>query len=135
MVIGAGALQPFGVLHVATPLPWFPPMPIAILIIEGTTAMHLASLIMLSGIALSGVAMISVRTLAAVSIRLLISASSLSSAAQVKLAKNSTMVVSANRYFLEFILNLECILNLDFILNLDSVPNLSTGILLGRFHF
>src|SRR6266705_7164715 len=110
MVIGAGALQPFGVLHVATPLPWFPPIPIAILIIESTSAMHLASLIMLSGIALSGVAMISVRTLAAVSIRLLISASSLSSAAQVKLAKTSAMVVSANRYFLEFILNLEFIL-------------------------
>src|SRR5437879_9924528 len=103
MVIGAGALQPFGVLHVATPLPWFPPMPIAILIIEGTTAMHLASLIMLSGIALSGVAMISVRTLAAVSISLLISASSLYSAANVKLATNSTIVVCDNKLLIVFI--------------------------------
>src|SRR6202140_4148099 len=103
MVIGAGALHPFGVLHGATPLPWFPPMPIAILIIEGTTAMHLASLMMLSGIGLSGVAMISFRTFAAPSIRLLISASSLSSAAQVKLAKTKAIVVSAKRHFVEFI--------------------------------
>src|ERR1700692_4932501 len=103
MVIGAGALHPLDVLHAATPLPWFPPIPIAILIIEGTTAMHLASLMMLSGIALSGVAMISFRTLAAPSIRLLISASSVSSAAQVKLAKTKAIVVSTKRHFFEFI--------------------------------
>src|ERR1700687_412820 len=105
MLIGAGALHPFGVLQVATPLPWFPPKPIAILIIEGMTALHLASLIMLSGIALSGVAMISFSTLAAASIRLLISDSSLSlsSAAQVKLERTRA-IVSAKRYFLEFII-------------------------------
>jgi hypothetical protein len=65
--------------------------------------MHLASLMMLSGIALSGVAMISFRTLAAPSIRLLISASSLSSAAQVKLANTNAIVVSTKRHFFEFI--------------------------------
>src|ERR1700675_5001076 len=108
MVIGAGALHPFGVLHVATPLPWLPPMPIAILTIEGMTAIHLASLIMLSGIALSGVPMISFKTLAAESIRLLISDSSLSSAAQVRLERTKANVVSAKRYFLEFITNLFC---------------------------
>src|ERR1700736_4386541 len=97
MAIGAGALHPSGVLHVATPLPWFPPIPIAILIIEGTTAMHLASLMMLSGIALSGVAMISFSTLADASIRLLISASSLSSAAKVHLSKTKALVVSTQR--------------------------------------
>src|ERR1700675_1012771 len=123
MVIGAGALHPLDVLQVATPLPWLPPMPIAILIIEGTTAMHLASLMMLSGIALSGVAMISFRTLADASIRLLISAWSLSSAAQVKLAKIKSIVLSAKRYFVEFIINL------------NSVPNLSTGIILVDFTF
>src|ERR1700674_780229 len=105
MVIGAGALHPLDVLHVATPLPWLPPKPTAILIIEGTTAMHLASFIILSGIALSGVAMTSFRTRAEASIRLLISDSSLSlsSAAQVKLAKIKAIVVSAKRYFVEFI--------------------------------
>src|ERR1700674_5688085 len=108
MVIGAGALHPFGVLHVATPLPWFPPIPIATLIIEGMTAIHRASLIMLSGIALSGVAMISFRTLAAASIRLLILDSSLSSAAQVRLERTKAMVASAKTYFLEFIINLFC---------------------------
>src|ERR1700722_3381965 len=51
----------------------------AILTIEGITAMQLASLITLSGIALSGVAMISVRTRAEASIRFSISDVSLSS--------------------------------------------------------
>src|ERR1700682_2558646 len=108
MLIGAGALHPFGVLQVATPLPWFPPMPIAILIIEGMTAIHRASLIMLSGIALSGVAMISFRTLAAESIRLLISDSSLSSAAQVRLESTKAIVARGKTYFREFIINLFC---------------------------
>jgi hypothetical protein len=65
--------------------------------------------------------MISFRTLADASIRLLISASSLSSAAQTKLAKAKAIVASAKRRFVEFIINL------------NSVPNLSTGIILIGF--
>src|SRR5579864_6710932 len=70
MVIGAGALHPCSVRQVATPLPWLPPNPTAIFTIDGITAMHFASLITLSGTALSGVAMISSSTLAEASMRL-----------------------------------------------------------------
>ncbi len=82
IVIGAGALHPCSVRQVATPLPWLPPKPTAILTIDGITAIHFAPLMTLSGIALSGVAMISSRTLADASIRFAISESSLSSADQ-----------------------------------------------------
>src|ERR1035438_7356003 len=83
MVIGAGALQPEAVRQVATPLPWLPPKPTAIFTIEGITAMHFASRMTLSGMALSGVAMISFRTFADASIRLAISESSLSLSAAI----------------------------------------------------
>src|SRR2546430_11417073 len=72
-VIGAGALQPDLVRQVATPLPWFPPIPRPILSIEGTTAIHCASPRTLSGIPLSGVDMISFSTFAALSRRLAMS--------------------------------------------------------------
>src|ERR1700756_1115197 len=81
IVIGAGALQtPASVRQVATPLPWLPPKPIAIFTIDGMTAIHFASRITLSGIALSGVAMISSSTFAEFSIRLSMSERSCSSA-------------------------------------------------------
>src|SRR5215472_12361905 len=62
MVMGAGALHPFSVRQVATPRPWLPPTPTAILTIEGTTAIHFAFFMTLSGIALSGTFMISSST-------------------------------------------------------------------------
>src|SRR5437899_1456438 len=94
--IGAGALQdPFSVRQVATPLPWFPPKPTAILIIDGITAMHFAFFITLSGMALSFTAIISSRTLADASIRLAMSDCSLSSADQLTPAK----MPSTRRHF------------------------------------
>src|ERR1700752_214330 len=93
MVIGAMALHlPFSVRHVATPLPWLPPKPTAIFTIDGITAIHFASLIILSGIPLSGVAMISSITLAELS--LLFSMSDLSfslSALQLMVASGKTL--------------------------------------------
>src|ERR1017187_5672280 len=83
IVIGAGALQPDSVRQLATPLPRFPPKPTAIFTIEGITAMHFASRMTLSGMALSGVAMISFRTFADASIRFAISESSLSLSAAI----------------------------------------------------
>src|SRR2546423_4937525 len=87
--IGAGALQPDLVRQVATPLPWFPPIPRPTLSIEGTTAIHFASPRTLSGIPLSGADMISFKTFAALSKRLAMSDLSLSSAAHVVLARIS----------------------------------------------
>ena len=84
--------------HVATPLPWFPPNPTAILTMEGITAMHLASLITLSGMALSGVAIISFSTLADASIRLAMSDCLSSSPAQLTPMKMEQMP-STRRYF------------------------------------
>src|SRR5436309_15247725 len=64
MVTGATLLHlPLSKRQVAIPLPWLPPKPTAIFTIEGITAMHLASLMILSGMPLSGVAMISSSTL------------------------------------------------------------------------
>src|ERR1035438_1937924 len=80
MVIGAGALQPDVVRQVAPPVPCLPPKPTAIFTMEGITAIHFASRMTLSGIALSGVAMTSFKTLAEASIRLARSDSSLSAA-------------------------------------------------------
>src|SRR5436190_211810 len=98
MLNGAGALQPLAVLHVATPLPCWPPKPTAIFTMLGTTAMHSASLMIFIGILLSFASMISVRTVAAVSIRFSISDLSfaLSSAAHPELAIISTAVLSAS---------------------------------------
>src|SRR5258708_38939945 len=79
MVMGAGALQPLGVRQVATPLPCRPPNTTAIFTIDGITALHFASARILVGIALSGVAIISSRTLAAVSRRFLMSVSAFES--------------------------------------------------------
>src|SRR5258708_497957 len=72
----------------------------AILTIEGTTAMHFASLITLSGIALSGVLMISVRTLVEASRRFSISdwSLSLSLADQAKLAQSIRLALSTKRH-------------------------------------
>src|ERR1035438_10254564 len=98
MVIGAGALQPDAVRQVATPLPWLPPMPMAIFTMEGITAMHLASLITLSGIALSGVAIISFRTVADASRRLSISDRSLSSADHARPTQSKRPAPSTRKY-------------------------------------
>lgn len=77
IVMGAGPLQPFTLLsvvrHVATPFPCLPPNPTATLIIEGITIMHFASLKIFVGIPLSGVPMISSKTLAELLSRLTIS--------------------------------------------------------------
>src|ERR1700680_88277 len=82
MVRGARPLHlPVAVRQVATPLPWLSPNPTAIFTIDGITAMHLASLMTLSGIALSGIAVISSSTLAALSMRFSMSDLSLSSSA------------------------------------------------------
>src|SRR5580700_9611188 len=97
--MGAGALQPCSVLQVATPLPCCPPKPTAIFTSDGITAMHLACAITLSGIALSGIAIISFRTSADLSIRLSMSVWSLSSFAQLMLPKIRTTLPSANKYF------------------------------------
>src|SRR5258708_5223922 len=72
----------------------------AILTIEGTTAMHFASLITLSGIALSGVLMISVKTLVEASRRFSISdwSLSLSLADQAKLAQSIRLALSTKRH-------------------------------------
>src|ERR1700693_1384445 len=99
MVIGAIALHlPFSVRHVATPFPWLPPKPTAIFTIDGTTAIHFASLIILSGIRLSGVAIISSITLAELSILFSMSDLSLSdfslSALQPMLASSKTLDIA-----------------------------------------
>src|ERR1700733_3540436 len=99
IVIGAGALHvPLSVRHVATPLPWLPPKPTAIFTMEGTTAMHFASFITLSGIALSGVAIISFKTLAALSSRLSISDWSLSSFDQARQPRMSKLAPKTSTY-------------------------------------
>src|SRR6185437_5571364 len=85
IVMGAGALQPFPVRQLAIPLPWLPPNPTAIFTMEGITAMHCALPMTLSGIALSGVAIISSKTFAEASIRLAMSDLLFSSAAQLAL--------------------------------------------------
>src|SRR5437763_8794948 len=107
MVIGEGALQPLGVRQVATPLPWFPPKPIAIFIIEGMTATQRASAKTLSGIPLSGVAMISFSTLVALLIRFTTSESALFSeesllvcaAPQVTLENANSKALMVIRHF------------------------------------
>src|SRR5580704_9659150 len=73
-------------------------MPTAIFTIEGMTATHFASLITLSGIALSGVAMISFKTLVDASRRLAISDSSLSSADHAMPTQSSTLAPSTRRH-------------------------------------
>src|ERR1700674_4173011 len=66
----------------------------------GIIARHLASLITLFGMALSGVAIISVKTLADASIRFSISDLSLSSSADQPMAENSnTMVLNTTTNF------------------------------------
>src|SRR5580692_3991998 len=65
---------------------------------EGMTAMHFASCITLSGIALSGTPMTSFRTLADASRRLSISDWSLSSAHQAKLASSRRPEPSTKRF-------------------------------------
>src|SRR6202020_1185368 len=65
---------------------------------EGITAIHFASCITLSGIALSGTAMISFRTLADASRRFSISDWSLSSADQAKLARSRRPEPSTKRF-------------------------------------
>src|SRR3989442_13799885 len=69
-VKGAGALHPELVRQVAIPLPCRPPKTKPILTIDGMTATHLAESRSSSGIPLSGVPMISSKTVAAASIRL-----------------------------------------------------------------
>src|SRR5512140_1248038 len=62
MVMNAGALQPFAVRQVATPLPPFPPNTKPPLTMCGTTAMHFACSNTSSGIPLSGIPIISCNT-------------------------------------------------------------------------
>src|SRR6185312_4394399 len=100
MVIGAGALQPCAVRQVATPLPWFPPKPTAILTMDGTTATHSAESRTPFGIPLSGVPIISVRTVAAVSRRFSISDLSLSFCAHAIVLSTSSTEVSESRTYL-----------------------------------
>jgi len=64
MVKNAGELQPLAVRHVATPRPCCPPNTNPPLIMDGTTATHLAFSRMLAGMVLSGVFMSSSSTLA-----------------------------------------------------------------------
>src|SRR5579862_1279235 len=63
--MNAGALQPFAVRQVATPLPPFPPNTKPPLTIWGTTATHLACSNTSSGIHLSGIPIISCNTVVA----------------------------------------------------------------------
>src|SRR6476646_722003 len=98
MVIGAGALHaPEAVRQVATPFPWFPPKPTAILTIDGITAIHFALFITLSGMALSLTAMISSSTLAELSILLSMS-ELLSSADQLTPTQSAQMLRSARHF-------------------------------------
>src|ERR1700680_1442695 len=100
MVIGARALhRPFSVRHVATPLPRLLPKPNAIFTIDGTTAMHFASLMILFGMPLSGVAMISSNTLAELSILFSISDLSFSLSALQPALASSKRMHSARRLF------------------------------------
>src|SRR6202795_3354400 len=69
IVMNAGALQPFSVRQVATPLPPLPPKMKPPLTMCGTTAMHFACSSTSSGIPLSGIAIISCNTLPAFSSR------------------------------------------------------------------
>src|SRR5260370_42594079 len=69
IVMNAGALQPFAVRQVATPLPPLPPKIKPPLTMWGTTAMHFACSNTSSGIPLSGIAIISCNTLPAFSSR------------------------------------------------------------------
>src|ERR1700674_4336514 len=69
---------------------------------EGMTAMHFASLITLSGIALSGTSIISVNTFVAASRRLSISDRSFSSADHATLASSSTLQPSTRRHLGSF---------------------------------
>src|ERR1039458_3732433 len=69
MVMNAGALQPFAVRQVATPLPPLPPKTTPPLTMCGTTATHLACCNTSSGIPLSGIPIISCNTLVALSSR------------------------------------------------------------------
>src|SRR5581483_5348200 len=65
MVMNAGALQPFAVRQVATPLPPLPPKMNPPLTMCGTTATHLACSNTSSGIPLSGIPIISCNTVVA----------------------------------------------------------------------
>src|SRR5260370_5469620 len=65
IVMNAGALQPFAVRQVATPLPPLPPKIKPPLTMWGTTAMHFACSNTSSGIPLSGITIISCNTLPA----------------------------------------------------------------------
>src|ERR1700682_5319847 len=69
IVMTAGALQPFAVRQLATPLPPLPPKIKPPLTMCGTTAMHFACSNTSSGIPLSGIAIISCNTLPAFSSR------------------------------------------------------------------
>src|SRR5713226_3242205 len=69
IVMNAGALQPFAVRQVATPLPPLPPKTKPPLTMCGTTAMHFACSNTSSGIPLSGIPIISCNTLPAFSSR------------------------------------------------------------------
>src|SRR5260370_26925240 len=69
MVMNAGALQPFAVRQVATPLPPLPPKTNPPLTKCGTTATHLACSNTSSGTPFSGIPIISCTTLAAFSSR------------------------------------------------------------------
>src|SRR5229473_404049 len=69
IVMNAGALQPFAVRQVATPLPPLPPKTKPPLTMCGTTAMHSACSNTSSGIPLSGIPIISCSTLVAFSSR------------------------------------------------------------------
>src|SRR5579864_9385992 len=98
IVIGAIALHlPVSVRHVATPFPWLPPKPTAIFTMEGTTAIHFASLIILSGMPLSGVAMISSSTFAELSILFSMSDWSLSLSALQPVPASSATVKRAKK--------------------------------------
>src|SRR5437667_12381791 len=97
MVIGAGALQPDEVWQVAKPFPYLPPNTNPPLIIEGTTATHLADERTSLGIPLSGAAMTSSRTLDAASMRFTRSSSlSLSLAYMVPLIAANNTPTAAN---------------------------------------
>src|SRR6266699_645318 len=80
IVMNAGALQPFAVRQVATPLPPLPPNTKPPLTMCGTTATHFACSNTSTGIPLSGIPIISCNTCLALSSRLV--ASSLADPAQ-----------------------------------------------------
>src|SRR5579864_36111 len=69
IVMNAGALQPFAVRQVATPLPPLPPKIKPPLTMCGTTAMHFACSNTSSGIPLSGAPIIACNTFVALSSR------------------------------------------------------------------